>query len=71
MLNNIPCVYEKAGERKTQGRASTSGPDGFSGEAEGRVTHLENSVRDLAQGQNQIQNAVSLFWSGLLARDHD
>lgn len=61
MLNNISCVYEKAGERKGHGRASMSiGPEGFSGEAEGRVTNLENSVRDLAQGQSQIQNAVSL-----------
>ena len=59
MLNNVQCVYEKAGERKGQPRQSTSGPpENFAGEAEGRVAHLENSVRDLAQGQNQIQNAV-------------
>lgn len=64
MLNNVQCVYEKAGERKGQPRASTSGPsESFPGEAEGRVAHLENSVRDLAQGQNQIQNAVSLLIS--------
>lgn len=60
LLNNIPCVYEKAGDRG-KGRASTSGPEAFASEAEGRVSHLENSVRDLAQGQNQIQNAVSLI----------
>lgn len=57
LVNNIPCVYEKAGDRG-KGRGSTSGPEGFSGDAEGRVSQLENSVRDLAQGQNQIQNAV-------------
>lgn len=58
-MNNIPCVYEKAGDRG-KGRASTSGPENFSGDAEGRVSQLENSVRDLAQGQNQIQSAVRI-----------
>jgi hypothetical protein len=58
MLNNMPCVYEKAGDRG-KGRASTSAPEGVPNDAEGRVLQLENSVRDLAQGQTQIQNAVS------------
>ncbi|KAL7423562.1 hypothetical protein Q5752_001142 [Cryptotrichosporon argae] len=64
--NGIACVFEKSSEKR-DGRARTgsNAGDGWSGDAEGRVSHLERSVQDLASGQSQIQNALQQILSML------
>lgn len=60
LLNGITCVFEKAERRETRNRSEAAG-ETWSGEAEGRVSTLEKSVQALANGQSQIQSAVSSF----------
>lgn len=58
LLNGITCVFEKAERRETRNR-SEAAAESWPGEAEGRVSTLEKSVQALANGQSQIQSAVS------------
>lgn len=60
MMNGIQCVFEKASDRRERSR-NDGGGESWGGDAEGRVTSLEKSVQDLANGQNRIQNAVGLI----------
>ncbi|ORX34127.1 hypothetical protein BD324DRAFT_636719 [Kockovaella imperatae] len=66
LANKIPCIFEKTSDRASRRRGSAVG-DAFPTEAEGRVLHLERSVRDLAHGQNQIQSALQQILSMLPA----
>jgi len=60
LLNGIPCVFEKASDRRERPRNDGNNSETWSsGDAEGRVASLEKSVQELANGQSQIQSAVS------------
>ncbi|TXT04932.1 hypothetical protein VHUM_04015 [Vanrija humicola] len=66
LLNGIPCVFEKASDRREgRGRSENAPGGGWNGDAEGRVTNLEKSVQELANGQSQIQTALQQILSML------
>ncbi|KAL1405192.1 hypothetical protein Q8F55_008817 [Vanrija albida] len=66
MLNGIQCVFEKASDRREgRGRSENAAGGSWNGDAEGRVTNLEKSVQELANGQNQIQTALQQILSML------
>lgn len=59
LLNGTTCVFEKASDRKdARHKGAPLSADAWFGTAEGRVTSLENSVKELANGQSQIQQTV-------------
>lgn len=61
LLNGTACVFEKASDRKDARHKDTpQSGDGWFGNAEGRVISLENSVKELANGQSQIQQTVRI-----------
>lgn len=52
-------MFEKSADRRDRTRSDAPADEAWNGHAEGRVSSLEKSVKDLAKGQTQIQTAVS------------